>query len=195
MAADKRKLKANTSKSVADSSNKKACVNNKGKSNKRACLANLPGSTVISSELAQRLCIPCFISSLEVRNWKGEASLVKSYFKYTVAPEDQPNHMMVVLNGALHKITKAKDADTKLKNYSADLIKQFESSASKSKFKKEYKKAYTNFEVEEQEEQAEAQARVTSRILTTFQAKSHKDKMKKRLDNLFNESSDDEQVK
>lgn len=195
MAANKRKLKANTSKSEAGSSNKKACVSNKGKSSKRACLANLPGNTNISDELAQKLCIPGFISNLEVRNWKQEASLVKSYFKYTAAPEDQTNQMMTVLNGALHKIIKAKDADIKLKNYSAALIEQFRSSDSKTRFTKEYTKAYTNFEVEEQEEQAEAQARVTSRILTTFQAKTHKNKMKERLNDLFNESSDDEQVK
>jgi hypothetical protein len=195
MDTNKRKLKASTSKSVSGSSNKKARVGNKGKSSKRACLANLPGNTIISSELAQNLCIPGFISSLKVLDWKQEASLVKSYFKYTVVPEDQPNQMMTVLNGALHKIIKAKDADIKLKNYSAALVRQFESSNSRNRFTKEYTKAYINFEVEEQEKQAEAQARVTSRILTTFQAKTHKDKMKKRLDDLFNEDSDDKQVK
>jgi len=59
---------------------------------------------------------------LEARQWKQEASLVKSYFQHTDTPEDTPNQMMTVLNGTFNKIIKAKDADVKLKAYGAVLI-------------------------------------------------------------------------
>ncbi|KAL0573659.1 hypothetical protein ABG067_009192, partial [Albugo candida] len=72
MATQKRKLKEDVPKAFSESS--------EGSSNKRACLNNLPGNTVLSADLYRKLSTPAFISSLEVKYWKLEASLVESYF-------------------------------------------------------------------------------------------------------------------
>lgn len=59
--------------------------------------------------------MPDFIASLEARQWKQEASLVRSYFQHTDIPESTSNQLMTVLNGTLHRIINNKDADAKLK--------------------------------------------------------------------------------
>lgn len=160
---------------------------------KRACLNNLAGNTVMSTDLSRKLSTPTFISSLKVKNWKQEASLVESYFKYTAIPESNSNRMMTVLVGTMRKISKASDVEAKLKNYCDSPVKQFRTSNSKNRFLPEYKKTYNNFAIKEQEETAREEARITSRILTTIEAKIHKEKMKERLDSLFYESDDEEQ--
>ncbi|KAL9545931.1 hypothetical protein PS6_007948 [Mucor atramentarius] len=90
--------------------------------NNRACIVNFPGNTTIPKDFAWKLKAPDFIASLEARQWKQEASLVKSYFQHTDTPEDTPNQMMTVLNGTFHKIIKAKNADVKLKAYGAKTL-------------------------------------------------------------------------
>jgi hypothetical protein len=156
---------------------------------KRACLRNLPGNTVLTKDLAKKLKVPTFIATLAVREWKQEASLVRSYFQYTDIPESTSSQMMTVLHGALHRIIRNKDGDEKLKIYSTSLIQQFETQKSKLKVKKEYKKHLDEYELEEIEEEAHSEARFTSRILTTVEAKTHRKNMQRRLDEL---DSDDE---
>lgn len=161
-------------------------------SSKRACLANLPGNTILTKDLAKKSKVPDFIASLEARQWKQEASLVRSYFQHTDIPESTSNQLMTVLNGTLHRIINNEDADAKLKNYSTDLIRQLETEKSKQKLNMEYRKLLNDYQIGELEEEAQTESRFTSRILTTVEAKAHRKNMQRRLDQLFNDDETDE---
>ncbi|KAI8640269.1 hypothetical protein BD408DRAFT_243462 [Parasitella parasitica] len=161
-------------------------------SSKRACLRNLPGNTVLTKDLARKLKTPDFIATLEAREWKQEASLVRSYFQHTDIPESTSKQLMTVLYGTLHRIINNKDADAKLKNYGIALIRQFETENSKQKLNMEYRKLLNDYQLRELEEEAQTEARFTSRILTTVEAKAHRKNMQDRLDQLFNDDGTDE---
>ncbi|OBZ89730.1 hypothetical protein A0J61_02221 [Choanephora cucurbitarum] len=178
MTANKRKQKEATSKSIP-------------KTFKRACLANLPGSTVLSKDLAKILKVPGFIATLEVRQWKQEATLVRSYFQHTDIPENTSNQLITVLNGALQRIIKNENADAKLKCYSVALVRQFKTEKSKQRFNMEYRKLFNGYQVEKLEEEAQTEARVISRILTTVEAKAHRKNTQSRLDQLIKHDETD----
>ncbi|KAI8087783.1 uncharacterized protein B0P05DRAFT_374210 [Gilbertella persicaria] len=161
-------------------------------SSKRACLGNLPGNTVLTKDLARKLKAPDFIATLEVREWKQEVSLARSYFQHTDMPESTSKQLMTVLNGTLHRIINNKDADAKLKNYSTALIRQFKTEKSKQKLNMEYRKLLNDYRLGELEEKAQTEARFTSRILTTVEAKAHRKNMQRRLDQLFNDDETEE---
>ncbi|KAL9538348.1 hypothetical protein PS6_011580 [Mucor atramentarius] len=161
-------------------------------SSKRACLANLPGNTVLTKNFARKSKVPDFIATLEARQWKQEVSLVRSYFQHTDMPESTSKQLMTVLNGTLHRLINNKDADAKLKNYSAALIRQFKTEKSKQKLNMEYRKLLNDYQLGELEEEAQTEARFTSRILTTVEAKAHRRNMQRRLDQLFNDDKTDE---
>ncbi|KAG2198735.1 hypothetical protein INT47_005420, partial [Mucor saturninus] len=161
---------------------------------KRACLANLPGNTILAKDLARKSRVPDFIASLEARQWKQEASLVHSYFQHTDIPESTSKQLMTVLIGTLHRIINNKDTDAKLKNYSTALIRQLETEKSKQKINMEYRKLLNDYQIGELEEEVQNNARFTSRILTTVEAKAHRKNMQRRLDQLFNDDETDEDI-
>ncbi|KAI8364528.1 hypothetical protein EDC96DRAFT_511019 [Choanephora cucurbitarum] len=150
-------------------------------SSKRACLSNLPGNTILTKDIAKQLKVPDFIASLEARQWKQEASLVRSYFQYTDLPESTQKQLMTVLNGALHRMINNKDIDDKLKCYSTGLLRQFKTEKSKQRLVMEYRKLLKHQQIGELEEEAQTEARFTSRILLTVEAKAHRKSMERRL--------------
>lgn len=85
-----------------------------------------------------------------------------------------------------------KDADAKLKKYSAVLILQYETEKSEQKLNMKYKKLFNDYQLGELEEEAQTEACFTCQILATVEAKSYRRNMQRRLGPLFNDDEADE---
>ncbi|KAI9279071.1 hypothetical protein BY458DRAFT_61203 [Sporodiniella umbellata] len=161
-------------------------------SSKRARLLSLSGDTLLTKDHARKLKMPDFIATLEVRQWKQEASLVRSYFQHTNAPESTATQLFGVLNGALHRVINHEVTNAELKKYSAALIRQFETEKSKQRLNIEYKKLFDDYQLRELEKEAQTEARFTSRILTTVEARYYRKNMQHRLDQQFSDDETDQ---
>jgi hypothetical protein len=162
---------------------------------KRACLGGLPGSFKLPSDLVKKLKIPHFVSELEARSWKCEEKLVGKYFERTARAGDTPEQVLSVLIRVMKSISKAPQIRPNLSGYCAAVASQLTTEDSKKRFKKHYKKQKNEMEIKENEEEASMEAKIVSRILTTLETKNHKVELRKKLDDIFQEeSNDDEEV-